>query len=242
MSGLEVIDVHKRFGATEVLRGVSLAAPGGRVTALIGQNGAGKSTLFRIIMGLLRADRGSVSVEGRDALCVPLHHKHRLGLGYLPQELGSFPELTAAENLDVILELLPLARPERARRREEALRRTGLNELGDRRFDVLSGGEQRRVEIAKVLVQRPGVILLDEPFSGLDPRIVEDLAAIFRGLADEGVAVLVTDHNVHLTLPHADHVFLFAGGTVVCEGAASDVIADEQARKLYFGETFAWGA
>ena len=238
LEGLVIDGIRKRFGSLEVLDDVSLDAPCGRVTALVGQNGAGKSTLFRILMGLLTPDGGRAALDGKDILAVPLHGKSGLGLGYLPQESGSFPELTVRENLLAILEILPIPRRERKSRLDELLRRVGLAEAADRRASVLSGGEQRRLEIAKALAGRPRVLLLDEPFSGLDPRIIEDLAAILRDLTGAGVAVLLTDHNVHMILGFADHSFLLAGGRVVVEGTPSDLVASDAARNLYLGDGF----
>jgi len=238
VEGLIVEDIRRRFGDREVLAGVSLEAPSGRITALVGENGAGKSTLFRILMGLLRADAGRATLDGRDVLAVPLHEKRDLGLGYLPQESGSFPELTVKENLLAILEVLPIPRRERAARLDELLRLAGLAPAAGRRYGVLSGGEQRRLEIAKALAGRPRALLLDEPFSGLDPRIIEELAALLRRLSEEGVALLLTDHNVHMTLGFVDHAWLLAGGRIVVDGPPAALVESDAARRLYLGEGF----
>lgn len=239
-NGLYVQGVSKRFGAHEILKNVSLEAPAGRLTALIGQNGAGKSTLFRILMGLIPADEGSAQVNGRDVLSVPLHGKGDCGLGYLPQECASFPGLTVSENLWALLELIAMEREERKRRHEELLGLTGLTSVADREFRWLSGGEQRRLEIAKTLVRQPAIVLLDEPFSGLDPGIVEEIIEMMKALSSRGVGFLLTDHNVHMTLPAVEHAYLLAAGEILCEGRPDELKGNEQARKAYFGRTMTW--
>jgi len=241
VEGLQVNGISKRFGSAEILRQVSLAAPLSRITALIGQNGAGKSTLFKILMGLIPADAGQAALSGRDLLGLPLHQKAAAGLGYLPQECASFEELTASENLRALLEILPLSKKERGERLTELVETAGLDKVADRRFKLLSRGEQRRLEIAKALAARPRLLLLDEPFSGLDPRIVEDLARILRRLANEGIGILLTDHNIHMTLAFVEDVFLLANGAIVCHGSPQEIAADEAARRLYLGESFQVG-
>jgi lipopolysaccharide export system ATP-binding protein len=238
--GLEIRGVSKKFGPVPVLKEISLSAPPGRITALIGQNGAGKSTLFRIVMGLTPATSGRVTMDEADLLKLPLHRKAEAGLGYLAQECASFDELTVAENLTALLEILPLDKPERERRKDELLARTGLAKIQDRPFRMLSGGEKRRLEIAKILSTSPRLLLLDEPFSDLDPRIVEGIIDILKDLAAKGIGILLTDHNCHMTLEVAQYVYLLAEGEIVCEGAPAEIASDERARRLYFGDRFSY--
>lgn len=237
-TGLEVFEVSKRFGSAQILRGVSLESPPGRITALIGQNGAGKSTLFKIVMGLIKPDSGRVTLDGRDVLSLPLHKKARAGLGYLSQECGSFGELSVKDNLLAILEILPIDKRERMDRLDELLSLTGIGEIGDRQFNKLSRGEQRRLEIAKALATRPRILLLDEPFSGLDPRIIEELEQILLKLAADKIGILLTDHNAHMTLSFVEHVYLLAGGKIVCDSPPGDIVSNKDARRLYLGQKF----
>jgi lipopolysaccharide export system ATP-binding protein len=237
-SGLEIENIVKRFGSTEVLRGVSLAAPSGSITALVGQNGAGKTTLFRILMGLLVPDEGAARLNGRNILGLPVQKKSEVGLGYLPQECGSFPELTVRENLLALLELYPLDATQRDARLQELLALTGIAGLAGRRFGRLSAGEQRRLEIAKALVSKPEMLLLDEPFSGLDPCIVDDIADVLRRLVAEGTGILITDHNAHSILKVAEHGFVLANGRIICDGSPGQILEDDEARRVYFGEGF----
>jgi lipopolysaccharide export system ATP-binding protein len=237
-AGLLVSGIRKRFGRLSVLEDVSLSAPAGRITALLGPNGVGKSTLFHIIMGLVPADDGEASVAGREVLRLPLHKKHGIGLGFLPQNSASFPELTVRENLLALLSLLPLAADERSKRLEDLLSRMGLKQIEDRAYGVLSGGEQRRVEIAKALTGKPRVLLLDEPFAGLDPLIVEDLAQSIRTLAGEGVGILLTDHNAYVTLGFVDYAYFLFGGRITAKGTPAEVSADVSVRSQYLGTDF----
>jgi lipopolysaccharide export system ATP-binding protein len=237
-TGLEVSNVSKRFGHVEVLRDVSLIASPGKITTLLGPNGAGKSTLFKIVLGLVRPDGGDVRVGGVPALGVPLHEKAALGLGYLPQESASFPELTAEENLRGVLELAPLSAVERRARLAELFELTGLAPVAARPYSVLSTGERRRLEIAKALAGQPRVLLLDEPFSGLDPRVIEGLREVLRRLAERSVAVLLTDHNVHMTFALADEAYLLVGGRIICNGPPARISADPLARESYLGQGF----
>ncbi len=237
-SGLTVREVSKSFGRTPVLCGVSLQAPPGRLTGLVGPNGAGKSTLFRILMGVLPAGEGGADIDGTEILGLPLHRKAAVGLGYLPQESASFPELTVEENLLAILEVLPLARAERPGRLSWLLSLTGLESVAGSPYGVLSGGERRRLEIAKALASRPRVLLMDEPFSGLDPKIIDGISVLLGSLKREGVAVLLTDHSVHVTLSHVDYAYLLTGGRIACEGPPAELRRDPRARESYFGDRF----
>lgn len=233
--GIEIADVRKRFAATSVLEGVTLSAPSGRLTALLGENGAGKSTLFKILMGLLEPDSGTATLDGADLLGCPLHAKAALGLGYLPQDSASFPDLSARDNLLGILELRIKGREDRTTRLAELLELVGLTNVAEHRYADMSIGEQRRLEIAKAVAISPRALLLDEPFSGLDPLIVEDLAALLTSLAAQDMAVLLTDHNVALTLAFADTIHLLAGGRIVFSGTPAEARASTDAKGLYFG-------
>ena len=231
-------DLEKAYGPVQVLRGVTLEAPVGRITGLLGPNGAGKTTLFRIVMGLTRADGGDARIGDTSVLGLPLHRKASVGMGYLPQECASFPELTVRDNL---LALVELAEPDRARhgpRLDELVELAGLDAVADRRYGELSGGERRRVEVAKAFAARPRLLLLDEPFSGLDPLIIEDLARIFRRLAESGVGILLTDHHVHMALGIVDYAYLLADGRILCDGTPEEIGADADARRAYLGASF----
>jgi lipopolysaccharide export system ATP-binding protein len=238
MNGLIIEGVHKTHGPTRVIDDLALEAPLGQATILIGQNGAGKSTLFKIIMGLLNADSGRVHFKNKDLLTYPLHEKARLGIGYLPQDAASFAEYSARDNLQFLVELLPISRTEQKLRVDELLETVGLLGLAHRSYSVLSKGEQRRLELAKALCARPTMLLLDEPFSGLDPIIVEELAPLLRSLVERGMGILLTDHNIHTTLALADTVYIIANGQIICSGSADQVTSNQTARTLYFGQGF----
>lgn len=233
---LEVRGLRLAYGDVPVLLGVDLVARRGEVTALLGPNGAGKSTVFGALTGLVRPDGGSVWVDGRDVTAVPLHR--RAGLAYLPQRATSVPDWSVARVVTAALELRGVRRRERRRCCAELLERVGLAHLEGRRYGVLSGGERRRVELAKCLSVEPRVLLLDEPFAGLDPRIVAELTTLIRDLAASGVAVLVTDHNPHQLLPACDVAHLLVGGRVTLSGSPEDLPADRVARAAYFGTEY----
>jgi lipopolysaccharide export system ATP-binding protein len=237
-AGLHLEGIRKSFGRTPVLRDVTIDAPTGRITALIGQNGAGKTTLFKILMGLVGADAGRATLGGVDILRLPTGRKGAAGLGYLPQENGSFPELTVARNITAMLELHPLDRKERRERLDELLALVGIGHLADRLCRHLSAGERRRLELAKAFIPRPRILLLDEPFSGLDPCIVEEIVAILRSLAAGGTGILVTDHNAHTMVRVGDFAYLLAEGRIVSQGVPGEMLDGEEARKIYFGREF----
>jgi lipopolysaccharide export system ATP-binding protein len=212
--------------------------PPGRITALIGPNGAGKSTLFKVLMGLIRPDAGHAAMDSENILSSPLHERAKLGLGYLPQESASFPDLSVRDNLRALLELLPMDRDARKSRLGQLLEVTGLLPVSGRAARWLSGGENRRLEIAKALATTPRILLLDEPFSGLDPGIVEEIIQLLADLAARRVGILLSDHNIHMTLNFADHVYLMVFGKVVCSGSPEEIMASDLARKSYLGEHF----
>ncbi len=230
-----ITGLRKRFGQVEVLAGVDLHAPAGAVTGLLGCNGSGKSTLFALLMGLVRADGGRALLGGRDLLPLPVHAKAAAGLGYLPQESPVFGELGVEANLEVVLGLAGVRSRERSAAAGRLLERVGLAALAGRRAGVLSGGERRRLALAMALAHPPAVLLLDEPFAGLDPTTVDDLIPLLRSLAAEGMAVLVTDHQPQAMLALCDRLALLAGGRMLCEGTPAEFRSDQQVRRSYLG-------
>jgi lipopolysaccharide export system ATP-binding protein len=235
---LEVHGICKVLQQTTVLRDASLVAEPGRITGLLGPNGAGKSTLFRIIVGLVDADAGTVKLGARVLSGLPMHARARLGIGYLPQEAASFPELSVAANLMAVVELQERNRAVRSSRVAELLDRVGLAAVAARSYGVLSGGERRRLEIAKALALRPAMLLLDEPFTGLDPRVVEELCSLLRGMVQAGCGILLTDHNVHMAMALVDHAYLIAAGTILAEGTPAELVHLPDARRAFFGYGF----
>jgi lipopolysaccharide export system ATP-binding protein len=239
---LEVDDLRKAFGANVVLDGVSFTATGGTITGLFGPNGAGKSTLFHVLMGLVRADGGRARLDGRDLLPLRTHEKAAAGLGLLPQRSRSFPELSVTDNLRAIVEVLPLARTERLARIAGLVELTGMEALARRRYATLSIGEQRRVELAKAFATRPRILLLDEPFAGLDPRFVDDVSTLLATLARGGVGIVLADHNVHHALRLVDRGLLLDRGRIVFDGTPAALVADDRAAERYLGRSYGSGA
>jgi lipopolysaccharide export system ATP-binding protein len=232
-------ELWKSFRRRAVVRGVSLRLQGGEVVGLLGPNGAGKTTTFRALTGLDRPDRGRVLVDGVDVSRVPMHVRARRGLGYLPQEPTVFRRLSVRDNLRAVLEATGRTRPERERRMDELLSEFGLAALSGARGETLSGGERRRLEIARALCTDPQFLLLDEPFTGLDPIAVREVQGLLRPLARErGIGLLVTDHAARELLGICDRVYLIHDGRIACEGSPADVVASPFAREVYLGEGF----
>jgi lipopolysaccharide export system ATP-binding protein len=227
--------LRKRFGPREVLRGVDLEVRAGEVVGLLGPNGAGKTTAFRILMGFLPADDGRVEFLGHPIDRLPVHLRARRGLGYLPQAPSVLVGLTVAENVMVVLEERGLKGSESKAR--EVIAEVGLGALAGQRVETLSGGERRRLEIARLLAVEPRVVLLDEPFSAVDPLAAEDLRVRIRALRDGGVGVLLTDHNVVETMRVCDRVSLLVDGRVLRAGTPEEIRADPDARRLYLGSS-----
>jgi lipopolysaccharide export system ATP-binding protein len=235
---LAVHGVEKSFGGRKVVKGVNLYVRRGEAVGLLGPNGAGKTTVFYMITGLIKADRGRVDLDGFNISALPMYQRARLGIGYLPQEASIFRGLTVEDNIRSVLEIV-----EPSRRRREA----ELNNLLDE-FDIarlrktpsiaLSGGERRRVEIARALASRPNYMLLDEPFAGIDPIAVGDIQALVRHLTSRGIGVLITDHNVRETLGLTDRSYIIYSGQVLMEGRTEDIVNDPEVRRLYLGEEF----
>lgn len=228
----------KNYGRKQVVKAISLEVEKGEVVGLLGPNGAGKTTTFYMITGMIRPDGGRVLLNDRDITKLPMFKRARLGIGYLAQEASVFRKMTVAQNLMAILETLDLSRDERRNKMEKLLDELTISHLAKQRAHSLSGGERRRVEIARALVTDPKFMLLDEPFAGIDPIAVNDVQEIVRGLSNRGIGVLITDHNVHETLSITDRAYLLYDGVILKSGDAQFLAEDEQARQLYLGEKF----
>ncbi len=235
---IQTKDLAKTYGKREVVRGVNVSVSNGEVVGLLGPNGAGKTTTFYMIVGLVPATRGQVFMGGRDITGVPMFQRARFGIGYLPQEASVFRKLTVEENILSIVETLPIARSERAAQVKAHLEELGLAHLAKQKAYTLSGGERRRLEISRALVPSPKFLLMDEPFSGVDPISVAEVQNIVRGLKSKGIGVLITDHNVRETLRIVDRAYLIHEGRVLCEGTSDFLVNDPQSRKFYLGEHF----
>ena len=230
----------KQYGARTVVNGVSLHASCGEIVGLLGPNGAGKTTTFYMVVGLVRPNDGTVTFRGQDITRMPVYRRARLGLGYLAQEPSTFRKLTVEENVLAILETMELTKVERHARVEELLASLNLTKVARQRAYTLSGGERRKLEIARALVRKPAILMLDEPFSGVDPLAVHDIQEIVKGLRDRGLGIIVTDHNVRDTLAITDRTYLIHQGQIVIEGSPDDVAQSEVARKFYLGDRFSW--
>ncbi|HDL77216.1 MAG TPA: LPS export ABC transporter ATP-binding protein [Lentisphaerae bacterium] len=228
----------KSYRGRRVVDGVSITVRKGEIVGLLGPNGAGKTTTFYMIVGLVRPNAGRIYFRGRDVTSVPMYRRARMGIGYLSQEPSVFRRMTVAENVMAILETLPLRPDERKRRLEFLLEELRISYLADQRAYTLSGGERRRLEVTRALVTSPSVILLDEPFSGVDPLAVYDVQEIIRGLKNRGLGILITDHNVRETLSIVDRAYLICEGKVLREGSSAFLINDKVSRELYLGPRF----
>jgi lipopolysaccharide export system ATP-binding protein len=230
--------LRKRYKSRTVVQDVSLEVSSGEVVGLLGPNGAGKTTCFYMIVGLVPADAGTIQLDGRDLTHLPIHRRARLGISYLPQEKSVFRRLTVEENVRAILELQGLAQAEIEPRLTELLKDLSIAHLRKLPALSLSGGERRRLEIARALGTRPSFILLDEPFAGVDPIAVLDIQRIIRFLKERGIGVLITDHNVRETLGICDRAYIISEGRVLIGGTPELIIQDDNARKVYLGENF----
>ncbi len=238
MLQLSAVDLSKTYRGRKVVDNVSLNVAPGEVVGLRGPNGAGKTTTFHILVGLTRADSGRVMLNGHDLSDFPMYLRARHGLSYLPQEPSVFRKLSVEENILAELETLPLNGPARRERLEELLELMGLDHLRRQMADTLSGGERRRLEIARALVLSPSFILLDEPFSGIDPITVLDIQKIVRDLKDRGIGVLVTDHNVRETLRVTDRAYIIHNGRIFRSGTPAELGNDAEVRRIYLGDNF----
>ncbi len=236
---LEAIDLVKRYGSRTVVDRVSFVVHRAEIVGLLGRNGAGKTTSFRITIGMIKPNAGQVVFNGEDIASLPMYKRAQRGIGYLSQEPSVFQRLTVRQNLLAILESMPLRRRDRHRRADTLLEQFGLKHLSKQNARDLSGGERRRLEIARALVTDPQLILLDEPFSGVDPIAVEGLQREIRRLREEhGIAILLTDHNVRETLSVTDRSYIIHEGQVIAEGAPRLLINDPKVRRIYLGSTF----
>lgn len=241
MSSLKAVGLQKSYGKKQVLESVDMEIGSGEVVGLLGPNGAGKTTAFYIIVGLVSADAGAVSLDGKDLTQLPMHERARLGIGYLPQEASIFRKLSVENNILAILELRDdLNRLQRSERLEKLLEELQISHVRHTPGISLSGGERRRVEIARALATEPAFILLDEPFAGVDPIAVLDIQRIVSHLVDQNIGVLITDHNVRETLGICKRAYILHEGTVMVAGTPEEILQNESARKHYLGENFSF--
>lgn len=238
MSELKVEGLNKRYKARTVVHDISMSVSSGEIVGLLGPNGAGKTTSFYMMVGLVPLDGGKITLDGKDLSKLPIHRRSRLGLSYLPQEPSIFRKLTVAENILAILELQNISPEKQAQRLEELLQELHITHLRNNSAVSLSGGERRRVEIARCLASDPRFILLDEPFAGIDPIAVIDIQKIIGYLREQGIGVLITDHNVRETLGICDRAYIVNEGRVMAAGRPEDIIANESVREVYLGRNF----
>lgn len=235
---LETKGLEKSYNGRKVVCGVDILVKRGEVVGLLGPNGAGKTTTFYMIVGIVSPDKGNIVFDNEDITKLPIHERSRLGIGYLAQETSVFRKLNVEDNIMAILETLPLAARQRSKRLKALLNELNIAHLARSKAYTLSGGETRRLEITRALVTRPSFILLDEPFSGIDPIVVSEAQGIIRELRHKGLGVLVTDHNVRETLSITDRAYLISDGKILISGTAQDLIDNPQARSIYLGEKF----
>ena len=238
MSKLRAVTLKKSYRSRAVVQDVSLTVQSGEVVGLLGPNGAGKTTCFYMIVGLVATDGGDIFIDEQNITHLPIHRRARLGLGYLPQEASIFRRLTVTQNIQAVLELQGYAEDKIMARRDELLEDLHITHIRNNPAISLSGGERRRVEIARALATNPRFILLDEPFAGVDPIAVLDIQKIIRFLKERDIGVLITDHNVRETLGICDHAYIINAGSVMAEGKPDEIIYNEAVRKVYLGENF----
>jgi lipopolysaccharide export system ATP-binding protein len=235
---LAVHNVEKSFGTRQVVRGVSIYVRRGEAVGLLGPNGAGKTTVFYMITGLIKADRGAIELDGHDVTSLPMYQRARLGIGYLPQEASIFRGLTVEQNIRAVLEVVEPNRKKREAELNALLDEFNIGRLRKTPSIALSGGERRRVEIARALATRPNYMLLDEPFAGIDPIAVGDIQDLVRHLTNRGIGVLITDHNVRETLGLTDRAYIVYAGEILTEGSPDEIVNNPDVRRLYLGEEF----
>lgn len=238
MSLLQTKSLKKSYGGRAVVNGVDISISPGEIVGLLGPNGAGKTTTFYMVTGIIRPDSGSILFDHRDITRYPMHRRAQLGIGYLSQEPSIFRQLTVEENIMAILETLNLPPKERKRRLEEFLNELGIIHLRKSMASTLSGGERRRLEITRALVTHPLCILLDEPFSGIDPIAVSDCQLLIQQLKNKGLGILLTDHNVRETLAITDRAYIMSEGKILISGNKEELLTSREARKIYLGEKF----
>ena len=235
---IETKNLVKIYGQRRVVDDVSLLVEQGTIVGLLGPNGAGKTTTFYMVVGITKQDSGSVLLDGKDIGQMPMYQRARLGIGYLPQEASVFRKMTVEENLMSILETTSLTHDEQVRKMNELIDEFGIGHIRGKLGTALSGGERRRVEIARSLAMDPAFILLDEPFAGIDPIAVADIQGMIAHLAKRGIGILITDHNVRETLSIVDKAYILASGKVLLHGDSDSIASDPVARKYYLGENF----
>jgi len=235
---LEIKNLSKSYDGREVVKGIDMEVKRGEIVGLLGPNGAGKTTTFYMVVGIIPPNNGKITFDNKDITAMPIHERARFGIGYLSQESSIFRKLSVEENIAAILETLPISRTERKNRLKILLEELNISHLGKNKAYTLSGGERRRLEITRALVTNPSFILLDEPFSGIDPIVVNEAQEIIKGLKERGLGILLTDHNVRETLSITDRAYLIAEGRILISGSASDLISNPQARQIYLGEKF----
>ena len=235
---LEATNLKKSYQGRHAVKGISLEVAQGQVVGLLGPNGAGKTTTFYMIVGVQRPDEGTIHLNGQDITRYPMHQRAKAGLGYLSQERSIFRKLTVEENLNAVLEMLPLSRTEKQERLDSLLQELGIQHVRNIKGYALSGGESRRAEIARALVLEPAIMLLDEPFAGVDPIAVADIQTIVQQLAQRNIGVLITDHNVRETFGIIDYGYIMNEGELLIGGTPEELVENDQARKVYLGTSF----
>ena len=235
---LETKELAKSYDGKQVVCGIDMVVKRGEVVGLLGPNGAGKTTTFYMIVGIIPPTRGKIIFDNQEITKLPIHERARFGIGYLSQEPSIFRRLTVEENISAILETLPISRTERKKRLEKLLNELNIAHLAKSRAYTLSGGERRRLEITRALITNPSFILLDEPFSGIDPIVVNEAQEIITDLKNKGLGILLTDHNVRETLAITDRAYLIAEGKILISGSAAELINNPRAREIYLGEKF----
>ena len=235
---LEIKGLSKVYDGREVVKGVDISVKRGEIVGLLGPNGAGKTTTFYMVVGVIPPNRGKIVFDNYDITNLPIHERARYGIGYLSQEPSIFRKLSVEENIMAILETLPISRVEMKHRLRSLLEELNISHLAKSKAYTLSGGERRRLEITRALVTNPSFILLDEPFSGIDPIVVSEAQEIIKELRDKGLGILLTDHNVRETLSITNRAYLIAEGRILISGTADDLINNPQARQIYLGEKF----
>ena len=235
---LEVEGLEKSFRRRKVVKGVSFRVAAGEIVGLLGPNGAGKTTSFRMTVGLIKPDRGTVRLCGRECSRLAMYQRARLGMGYLPQEASIFRRLSVRDNLLAVLETMPLSRKERHAEALRLMDELELGHLAESLAETLSGGERRRLEISRALATRPSILLLDEPFAGVDPINVQEIQGLLEQMRAKNLGILITDHNVRETLKSTDRTYVIAEGEILCEGTAHELVNDERVKEVYLGHTF----
>ncbi len=235
---LEVKNITKSYGTNTVVRGLSLSVKRGEVVGLLGPNGAGKTTTFYMVVGIIPPDKGEILFDNENITYLPIHARAKFGIGYLSQEPSVFRKLTVEENILAILETLPINKKQRTERLDQLLEELNISHLRKNQAYTLSGGEMRRLEITRALVTNPSFLLLDEPFSGIDPIVVKEAQLIIKELREKGLGILITDHNVRETLSITDRAYLIADGQILTSGNSEELISHNRAREVYLGQDF----